>query len=426
MRRCATASWAALLTVVALVTAGCAAAPDSGRGTELVWAVGGIGAADAGPASTIAARWNERHPAGPRVRVEEMPESSDDQRQLLALELNARLGNFDIIDLDVIRTAEFAQNGWLVDLEELRSDIERVSLPVTVQTAVWDGKLWTAPYVTDAGLLYYRSDLVGRPPTTWEELEKVGREVGEKQGIAPFVADGAQYEGMVVQYLEYFWGAGGEMLDADGQSVIFQCEPALEAARFMNEKYREGFYAPGFDTMKLEDARDTFQSGQAVFMRSWPYAYRQMNGPDPDRASQVVEKVGIAPLPGFAGTGPAALGGHNLAVSKFSDNVSAAIEFVRFVSMSREVQRELSKQHSLAPTLKAAYDDLRGDPLTDLLAAVLPTAKPRPAIPEWATISEEMQQQIFVAYTGDSNVTEEIDGLRRFLDPTAGTCNDDD
>ena len=428
MRRRATASWAALLAVVALVTAGCAHAPDSGRGTELVWAVGGIDAADKGPASTIAARWNKEHPNGPKVRVAAMPESSDDQRQLLALELNAGLGNFDILDLDVIRTAEFAQNGWLVDLEELRSDIERVSLPVTVQTAVWDGKLWTAPYVAEAGLLYYRSDLVERPPTTWEELEKVGREVGEKQGIAPFVADGAQYEGMVVQYLEYFWAAGGEMLDADGRSVFFQCKPALEAARFMNEKYRDGFYAPGFDTMKLEDARYTFQSGQAVFMRSWPNAYRQMNDPDPDpasQASQVVGKVGIAPLPGFAGTGPAALGGHNLAVSKFSDNISAAIKFVRFVSRSREVQRELSEKHSLAPTLKATYDDLRGDPLTDLLAAVLPTAKPLPAIPEWATISEEMQQKIFTAYTGDSNVTEEINDLRRFLASTTDTCNDD-
>jgi len=409
------ASWAALLAAVALVTASCAGAPRSGSGTELVWAAGWI----TPPAIAIADRWNELHPNGPRVRVEPLPESADDQHQLMALELNAGLDEFDILELDVIWTAEFAQNGWLVDLKELRADSERVSLPVAVQTAVWDGRLWAAPYTTDAGLLYYRSDLVEKPPTTWEELRDVGFRVGEEQGIAPFVADGAQYEGMVVQYLEYFWGAGGDVLAADGRSVLFQHNNALKAGKFMKDAYREGFYAPGFDTMKLEDARDTFQSGQAVFMRSWPYAYRRMNGPDPDPASQVAGNVGIAPLPTFAGSGQVtALGGHNLAVSRFSDNVPAATEFVRFVSTSREVQRELAEQHSMAPTLKATYDDLNGDSLMELLATVLPTAKSRPAIPEWTTISEEMQQQIFAAYTGDPDPAPEINALRDFLDAT--------
>ena len=415
MRRRATANWAALLAVVALFTAGCAGASDTGSGTELVWAVGGIGVADEGPASAIRDLWNDRHPNGPKVRVEALEESP----KLLALELNAGLDEFDLLDLDVILTPEFAQNGWLVDLEGLRSDIERVSLPVAVQTAVWDGRLWAAPYTTNAGLLYYRSDLVEKPPTTWEQLKEVGFRIGEEQGIAPFVADGAQHEGMVVQYLEYFWGAGGEMLDTDGQSVLFQRDPALRAAEFMKDAYREGFYAPGFNTMELEDARDTFQSGQAVFMRSWPYAYRPMNGPDPDPASQVAEKVGIAPLPRFAGAGPVtALGGRNLAVNKLSDNIPAATEFVRFVSTSPDVQLRLAEQHSLAPTLKTIYDDLADDQLMALLATVLPTAKPRPAIPQWTTISEEMQQQIFAAYTGDPDPAPEIDALRDFLDAT--------
>jgi trehalose/maltose transport system substrate-binding protein len=135
-------------------------------------------------------------------------------------------------------------------------------------------------------------------------------------------------------------------------------------------------------------------------MRSWPYAYRQINGGDPD--SQVAGKVGIAPLPTFNGHWPvAALGGHNLAVSAFSRNIPAATEFVIFVSTSPEVQRQLVQQYSRAPTLKAAYRDLAADPMMALLTRVLPTAKPRPATPEWATISAEMQRQIFGAYTGD-------------------------
>lgn len=415
MRNRAMTGWGALLAAVILVTVGCAGAPDSGSETELVWAAGWTVADDEAPAEDIANQWNELHPNGPRVWVERLPETADDQHQLLALELNAELSSFDILELDVIWTAEFAENGWLVDLEDLRSDIERVSLPGPVQTAVWDGKLWAAPYTTDAGLLYYRRDLVEEPPATWQQLVEVGRG-GAEQGLAPFVADGAQYEGLVVQYLEYFWGAGGEMLDADGQSVLFTPDPgapAHRAAEFMQEAFRTGLYAPGFNTMTLDDARDVFQSGQAVFMRSWPYVYRPMND-NPD--SPVAGKVGIAALPTFAGADPVtALGGHNLGVSRFSDDIPAAQEFVRFVSTSREVQRGLAERHSMAPTLKAAYTELAGDPLIALLADVLPTARPRPATPEWNTISEEMQQQIYAAYTGDREPEAAVGALREFL-----------
>jgi multiple sugar transport system substrate-binding protein len=387
MRRRAIASWAALLIVLTLLTAGCADTPAASSKAELIWAAG----TPSDAAMAIADRWNDLHREGPRVRVEPIHGGSDGQHQLMSLELNAGLGDLDILELDVIWTAEFAQKGWLVDLAELRPDIERVSLPVAVQSAVWNGRLWAAPYTTDAGILYYRKDLVDKPPTTWEELRKVGFQIGEQEGIAPFVADGDQYEGMVCQYLEYFWGAGGDF----------------------------DRFAPGFETMDHGKAKDVFQADQAVFMRSWPYVYRDMNKPNPD--SQVAGNVGIAPLPTFAGSGSGrvnALGGHNLAVSRFSDNPSAAADFVHFVSTSKEVQRILA-EHSYAPTLRETYTEMKGDPLIDLLDSVLPDSKPRPADPEWTTISEEMQQQIFAAYTGDGDPGPEIDALRAYLAATA-------
>jgi multiple sugar transport system substrate-binding protein len=405
---------AVLAAGAALVAGGCAGTARSGSRPELVWLTGGITSADQGPAQDIVTRWNALHSTGPQVRVETLPQSADGQRWVLALELGAGLPNFDIFDLDEVWTAEFAQHRWLVDLEDLRPDIEHVSLSGPLQGAEWNGKLWAAPYVADAGILYYRSDLVDRPPTTWDELIDIGRRVGTQNGIAPFVADGAPYEGLVVQYLEYFWDLGGEVLDRDGQSVLFPLDKAEQAAEFMRAAFREGTYAPGFDTMKLEDARRTFQSGEAVFLRSWPYAYQQMNGADKD--SQVAGKVGIASLPGFRGNRPVAtLGGHNLAVSASSRNISAATEFVRFVATSREVQRRLAQQHSLAPTLAATYDDLAADPMMALLARVLPAAQPRPITTEWATISAEMQRQIFAAYTGTREPKIATEELRSFL-----------
>ena len=412
---------AVLTAGVLLVTGGCAGATDPGSRADLVWAAGGITAAVQRPALDIARQWNELHPNGPKVRLQGLPEAVNDKHRLLTVELNAGLNQFDIVELDVIWIPEFAQRGWLVDLQDLRPEIERASLPGAVQTAIWNGKLWAAPYITDAGLLYYRSDLVDTPPTTWAELIEVGRRVGKRNGIAPFVADGAQYEGMVVQYLEYFWGLGGDVLGKDGQSVLFQPDKARQAAEFMWKAFHEGVYAPGFNTMKLRDALKTFQSGEAVFMRAWPYAYQHTNGKNPD--SQVAGKVGIAPLPKFPGHEPVtALGGHNLAVSRFSSNKTAATEFVRFVSTSRDVHLALAQQHSLAPTLTAAYHDLTSDPMMALLAKLLPTAKPRPATPEWTTISAELQRRIFAAYTSEREPGEApFTALRNFLVATVAS-----
>jgi multiple sugar transport system substrate-binding protein len=400
----------AVLVAAAGIAAGCAGRAGTGTRAGLVWVTGGISSADRGPAEDIADQWNAGHPRGPQVQVQALPESASQQRQLLEVELDAGLANIDIFDLDSAYTAEFAQRGWLVDLQDLRSDFEPLSLPVALRTAEWGGTLWAAPYVVDLGLLYYRSDLVREPPATWEEMLAAGRRAGKQPGIAPFVADGAQYEGLVVQYLEHFWGRGGAIFDADGRTVLFPLDKARQAAEFMRTSFLQGDYAPGFDTMKLEDARSTFQAGEAVFMRSWPYAYKPLN------SSEIAGKVGIAPLPAVAGHQPVtALGGHNLAVSAFSRNIDAATEFARFVSTTPQVQRRLAQAHSLAPTMATTYHELAGDPMMAMLGRVLPTAKQRPATPQWATISAEIQQRIFAAYTGTVDPAAAVEAVRTFL-----------
>jgi multiple sugar transport system substrate-binding protein len=362
--------------------------------------------------------WNQLHPNGPKVRIETLPDSVDDQRQQLSLELNAQSPDFDILSLDVIWTGEFAENGWLTDLEDLRPQLEKVSLPGPLQSAAWGGKLWAAPQRTDAGLLYYRTDLVDQPPTTWDELMKVGLRVGKAHEIAPFVGQGARYEGMVVNFLEYFWGAGGDLFDEGGTKVVFQEDLALKAVGFMRTAQQEGFYAPGFNTMQEDDAINAFQSGNAVFMRHWPYAYRLLRGNDPRNPSAVAGKFGIASLPTFVGEGTAStLGGFNLAVSKFSKKKDLAKRFVRFASTTPDVQRNLGRR-SLAPALVTVYDDLASDPVMALLAEILPQAKPRPSTPDWSAISNQIQQQIFPAYNGQRDPKAAVEAVRAFLEST--------
>jgi multiple sugar transport system substrate-binding protein len=387
----------------------------------LVWAIGAIDAAPGGPAPEIADLWNQAHPDGPQVRLHALPPSADDQRQLMATELNAGLPEFDILTLDVVWTGEFAVNGWLADLQRMRSSLERLSLAAPLRSATWNGTLWGAPFTSDAGVLYYRTDLVDKPPTTWEELVRVGLAAGAKAGIAPFVGQGAQYEGMVVNYLEYLWGAGGDLFNAKATDVDFRDGPARQALEFMRDARQRGFYAKDFDKMKEEDARAAFQKGEAVFMRNWPYAYPQLKGTSGSAASKVGDRFGIAPLPTFDGKGTtAAIGGHNLAVSRFSDNRRAAEQFVAFASTNAPVQRLLAKKFSRGPAMASVYadPDLLGDPVMSLLGRVLKDAKPRPPTPEWSAISDEIQQNVFPAYTGALDPATAVKGIRSFLELT--------
>jgi multiple sugar transport system substrate-binding protein len=398
-----------------LALAGCAA-PTPPRVDELVWATGRITAE--GAARDVAGAWNAAHPGGPRVRVLALPEAADDQRQLMALELGAGIGDFDVLDLDVVWTAEFASRGWLTDLSDRGPQVEATARSAPVHSATWDERLWAAPFTTDAGLLYYRTDLVAKPPTSWPELVDVGTRAAAGQGISPYVVDGAAAEGLVVTYLEYLWGAGGDLV-VDGEQVRFDEPAATTALEFVRNGYRTGFFAPGTETMDLEDARATFQAGKAVFMRSWPYAYRQADGGDP--TSRVAGKVGIAPLPTFDGNGAvAALGGHNLAVSRFSRAPAAAAEFVRFASTDLGVQRMLAEKWSLAPAATAVYDDLAADPVIALLTKVLPAARTRPVTAEWSEISEEAQQQIVAGSLGRAAPAAAVATLHRLVEATVG------
>ena len=399
----------------ALVASACAGVGGGGADEgEMTWAIGGADAQPGGAHQQVADLWNEQNPDN-QVSIDVLPEAADEQRQQQSLELNAEGTGFDILGIDVIWTGEYSENGWLESLEDVRGELEGASLEGAFESAQWGGELWAAPYNSNAGFLYYRTDLVDDPPTTWDELREVGMEVAEEEGIAPFVAQGAQYEGMVVNYLEYFWSDGGDLLNEEGTEVLFaEDDAAMTALEFMIESQQDGFYAPGFNTMMEEEARNEFQSGNAVFMRNWPYAYELMSADD----SEVAGDFDIAPLPTFTGEGTiSALGGFNNGVSAFSENTEAAIDFVVWAATDPEAQRLLAEA-AIPPTLESTYDELADDPVMSLLGEVLPESRPRPPAPDWNGISVEMQQQLFPAYNGEADPQAAIDSIRDYLEGT--------
>ncbi|HYJ66594.1 MAG TPA: ABC transporter substrate-binding protein [Nocardioidaceae bacterium] len=379
---------------------------EGSGGGELVWAIGGAEAQPAGVDQKIADLWNEQNPDNP-ITIEVLPDEADQQREQQVNVLQSGSDEFDVLGTDVIWTGEYSQNGWLESLEDVRDQIEPEVLEGAFNSAQWDGELWAAPFNTNAGFLYYRTDLVDQPPETWDELCQIAEQVGQQEDIGGLIGQGFKYEGFVVNWLEYYWSAGGELYNEDNSEVLFDTDLATQTTEFMQNAMDDGCFAPGFNTATEEEGRAAFQSGKAVFMRNWPYAYQLIQD---EGVPQVAKNFDIAPLPTFTGEGTiSALGGFNNAVSAYSSNKDAAKEFVVWAATDPEVQKMLATVASVPPVLTSVYDELQNEPDMALLSEVLPDAKPRPPAPTWNTISVEMQDALFPAYNGDADPAEASD-----------------
>ena len=380
----------------------------------MVWAIGGSEAQPGGVHQAVAQKWSDENPDNP-IRIEILPDEADLQREQQALELQAEGSGFDVLGMDVIWTGEYSTNGWVESLEDVRGDIEGASLPGTVESASWGGELWAAPFNTNAGFLYYRTDLVDEPPTTWDELCEMAIEIGQQEGIGGYIGQGARYEGFVVNWLELYWSDGGELYNEDQSEVAFDVDIATQATEFLANAQQDGCLAPGFNTAMEDIATNQFQSGDAVFMRNWPSFYAVVK----ESGTEVADNFDVAPLPTFSGEGTiSAAGGFNLGVSAFSDNKEAAKDFVVWASTNEEVQTMLATEASLPPTMESVYEELSDDPVMALLAEVLPDAKPRPPSPQWNEISVEMQRALFPAYNGDADPQQASQTVNDFLETT--------
>ena len=395
----------AAFAALALVLAACEAdddpdvADDADPEEGITWAVTG---ADQDIHQEVVDLWNEENPDTP-LDVVFLPDTADEQRQEMFQDLTTGTGEFDVLGLDVIWTGEFGANDFLVNLEDQRDAVEGVSLPGAIESSEWQGELWAMPYSSNFGLLYYRSDLIDEAPETWDELFEVALEVSEAEGVEGYVGQGESYEGFVVNYLEYFWSAGGEVFNEDQSEVILMEGDAAERALdFMTEAQEQGVYAPGFNTMVEDDARTVFQGGDAVFMRNWPYAYPLLSD---EEDSEVAGNFDIAPLPTFDGDGTiSALGGLNNAVSAFSDNPGLATEFVVWAASNEEAQMILGEE-SLPPTMLSVYDELEdaGDPVFEILPDIAADARARPPVPGYNGLSLAMQDNLHPAYNSQQD-----------------------
>jgi multiple sugar transport system substrate-binding protein len=351
--------------------------------------------------------WNKRHP-DQKVTLIELPESADEQRAAMVQNFQAKSDRFDVVAADVVWTAEFAARGWVQKLNRDALPIAGM-LPAAVETAKYKGELYGAPVWTGGALLFYRKDLVSKPPTTWTELI-ADCEIAKRQKMDCYAGQYAQYEGLTVNASEAINSAGGSVYGPDGQVTVNSPE-AKAGIDFLVDGFRKGYIPKEAITYKEEDGRRAFQKGDLLFHRNWAYVYGLANTEGSD--TKIAGKVGVAPIPGARGTGVSTLGGANLALSTYSNHKKSVLDFMAFME-SPEIQRAEVQDLSLAPVLTELYTDkalAKQFPYLPALRQSLLSARPRPQVPAYNDASLRIQQEVNKALQGQKSSTDALKDL---------------
>jgi multiple sugar transport system substrate-binding protein len=329
------------------------------------------------------------------VELRPTPDAADQRHQLFVQWLNARATDPDVLQLDVVWTPEFAAAGWIAGLDRFQPPSDSF-FATAIAANRWHGALYSLPWFIDVGMLYRRTDLVPHAPQDLQALVQSARDAQREHGVPfGFVWQGARYEGLVTVFLEHLGAFGGSILDDAGR-VVVDSAAAERALQFMRDTiYADAVVPPAVLTWQEEQTRLAFESGQAVFMRNWPYAYALLD----DRSqSRVAGRFAVTSMPpALGGTATAALGGSVLAINAFSEQPDAAYALIDFL-LQPEQMLERARIAGQYPTRPALYETTAlADALeisVDEALAVIQRATPRPVTPVYSQLSDILQISI--------------------------------
>ncbi len=368
--------------------------------------------------------------SGHQVYLISTPDSTTERLRLYQKILGAGAVDIDVIQIDVIWPGLLARH--LLDLKPYVGGRPEEHFAAIVENNTVDGRLVAMPWYTDAGVLYYRRDLLSRygaaVPITWEALAAIAGRIQEAErrggntGMWGFVWQGDAYEGLTCDALEWVVShGGGRLIEADG--TVSTHNPRAAAALETAAGWIGQISPPEVLDYKEEEARKHFQAGNAVFMRNWPYAWALLNAPD----SPVRGRVGVASLPrgGEDGVHASVLGGWNLAVSRYSRHPRLAADLVLYLS-SRAEQKRRAIAGSYNPTIAELYEDpdvLAAVPFFGELYDVFTRAVPRPSSVTGArydVVSTAFWEAVRAVLEGEVDAGESLARLARQLERMRG------
>jgi multiple sugar transport system substrate-binding protein len=395
-----------------------------GGGSEADTITFTFGPDNSGGLQTLIDRFNEQNEGALQVEWRETPAASDEYFEQMLSELQSGKSTVDVIGGDVVWPAQFAANGFLVDLSDRFTDQMKADhLDGPLQPITYEGKTYGVPWFTDAGMFYYRKDLLeesgfSQPPKTWDEMKEMVAKIRADSGeeYDGYVFQGAQDEGGVVNGLEHIWNAGGEVLEGD--RVVVNSAEAVEGLKLRRSMIEDGIAPVATGDYSTQESQAAFTNGDVIFMRNWPFVYGLLSNPDQSQVTP--EQVGIAPIP-VSGSGAqsfSGLGGWNFLINAASeDRIEEIWAFVEFM-IAPEQQKTLVLESTRLPTLKSLYEDeelLQKVPVASLGRESLENSRPRPVSPYYSDMSLEMAGQFNAALKGEEPVEQALETLQREL-----------
>ena len=371
----------------------------------------------------VAEEWAQK--TGNKLEYISRPNDASATLQLFQQYWAAKSPDVDVFMVDVIWQGIAGPHA--VDLKKYFKDDEiKAFFPRIIENNTVKGKLVSIPWFTDAGLLYYRTDLLQKygysgPPKTWDELAEMAKKIqdGERQAgkadFQGFVFQGKASESVTCNAVEWVYSYGGGSIVEPDKKVTINNPKAIKALETA-KGWVGTISPPGVTTYGEEEARNIWQAGNAAFMRNWPYAYSL--GQDPKSAIAGKFDVTVLPKGGADGKNAACLGGWQLMVSAYSKAPDAAADLVHYLT-SEELQKKHAVDISLLPTLPALYADsdvLAKNPFYKNLLDVLKNAVARPSTvtgADYNQLSTAFFQNVNKVLTGGTTAQDAVSQVEK-------------
>jgi multiple sugar transport system substrate-binding protein len=381
-----------------------AAAPSpSGSATSgnITWWASPITTTSPDPRTVLINAFEKVYP-NIHVKLQSAPTDTDTNRASLITTISGGASSPDVFMGDVIWPAQFGHAGLATPLSSyFPSSYWSSFAPGLVQGATYKGQVYGAPFFEDQGFLYYRKDLLAKEhmavPTTWPQLESDAATLVHK-GLVKYgyVWQGASYEGLTCNFMEYLGSAGGTALNSGLTQASLNSPAGIQAANFMHSLITSGATPSAVTTFQEAQSMSAFATGQAAFLRNWDYGWSYSQ--TASSPSSVVGKVGVTPLPSFSGQpspGTSNIGGWNLYINPHSKNTAADVTFIKWMT-SPAAQTILGTQFSEIPTVQSVRQSAAVKAKNPVLAIVGSTRLiPRPAqTPAYAKVSQAIYTNI--------------------------------
>jgi multiple sugar transport system substrate-binding protein len=323
---------------------------------------------------------------------------------------------YDLIYLDIAWVPKFAAAQWLAPLDDYVSSAQLDDfLDGDVEGGRYEDQLYRMPFRSDAGMLYYRTDLLAEagydPPETFTELLDISQDLQASGAVDwGYVWQGKQYEGLAAMFVEVLAGHGAFWIDPDSFEVGLDAPEAIAALEFLRDTIQNEISPPGVTTYAEEETRRLFQSGDVAFLRNWPYVFALAS------ESDIAGDFAIKPMVHTPGEASGACqGGWGFGISASSRHPDETWRVIEYLS-STEAQRDYILATGYVPSRIALFNDpeivAKYSHYPDLLA-VVQNSTLRPPIAQYAQASDILQRFLSAALTDKLTPTEALEAAAR-------------